>query len=218
MLTVKSPLVRWTALLLTAVTAVPCLTAAYLRCCTATMYTVLGTDRCTRTNLRSANMCNLINVFILYLWDFCKTARLAEIPKYLINLYTLLNAILADNFPVFGEKIKNTPWKTFIYYLPLPPLLVLYTLNTLPVHWTPSLYTLDPLPVYTRHPTCIPWTPYPRINAPNTLHKLKSCTVPFLYRSDLVTFRRMLYRPDVCNCTMPYVHRTVPAYAVQYPA
>ena len=124
------------------------------------MYTVLGTDRCTRTNLRSANMCNLINVFILYLWDFCKTARLAEIPKYLINLYTLLNAILADNFPVFGEKIKNTPWKTFIYYLPLPPLLVLYTLNTLPVHWTPSLYTLDPLPVYTRHPTCIPWTPY----------------------------------------------------------
>ena len=42
-------------------------------------------------------------------------------------------------------------------------------------------------------------------------HKLKSCTVPFLYRSDLVTFRRMLYRPDVCNCTMPYVHRTVPA-------
>ena len=21
----------------------------------------------------------------------------------------------------------------------------------------------------------------------------------------------MLYRPDVCNCTMPYVHRTVPA-------
>ena len=42
-------------------------------------------------------------------------------------------------------------------------------------------------------------------------HKLKSCTVPSLYRSDLVTFRRMLYRPNVCNCTMPYVHRTVPA-------
>ena len=42
-------------------------------------------------------------------------------------------------------------------------------------------------------------------------HKLKLCTDPFLYRSDLVTFRRMLYLPDVCNCTMPYVHRTVPA-------
>ena len=28
----------------------------------------------------------------------------------------------------------------------------------------------------------------------------------------------MLYRPDVCNCTMPYVSRTVPAYAVQDPA
>ena len=28
----------------------------------------------------------------------------------------------------------------------------------------------------------------------------------------------MLYRPDVCNCTMPYVPRTVPAYAVRYPA
>ena len=25
----------------------------------------------------------------------------------------------------------------------------------------------------------------------------------------------MLYRPDVCNCTMPYVPRTVPAYAVR---
>ena len=49
-------------------------------------------------------------------------------------------------------------------------------------------------------------------------HKLKSCTNPFLYRSDLVTFRRMLYLPDVCNCTMPYVHHTVPAYAVRYPA
>ena len=46
-------------------------------------------------------------------------------------------------------------------------------------------------------------------------HKLKSCTVPFLYRSDLVKSRRMLYRPDVCNCTMPYVPRTVPAYAVR---
>ena len=41
---------------------------------------------------------------------------------------------------------------------------------------------------------------------------------PVLYRSDLVKSRRMLYRPDVCNCTMPYVPRTVPAYAVRDPA
>ena len=39
-----------------------------------------------------------------------------------------------------------------------------------------------------------------------------------LYRSDLVKSRRMLYRPDVCNCTMPYVPRTVPAYALRDPA
>ena len=49
-------------------------------------------------------------------------------------------------------------------------------------------------------------------------HKLKSCTIPFLYRSDLIKSRRMLYHPDVCNCTMPYVPRTVPAYAVRNPA
>ena len=49
-------------------------------------------------------------------------------------------------------------------------------------------------------------------------HKLKFCTVPILYRSDLVKSRRMLYRPDVCNCTMPYVPRTVPAYALRDPA
>ena len=49
-------------------------------------------------------------------------------------------------------------------------------------------------------------------------HKPKSCTVPFLYRSDLVKSRRMLYHPDVCDCTMPYVPRTVPAYAVRDPA
>ena len=41
---------------------------------------------------------------------------------------------------------------------------------------------------------------------------------PVLYRSDLVKSRRMLYSPDVCNCTMPYVPRTVPAYAVRDPA
>ena len=40
----------------------------------------------------------------------------------------------------------------------------------------------------------------------------------FLYRYDLVKSRRMLYRPNVCNCTMPYVPRTVPAYAVRDPA
>ena len=28
----------------------------------------------------------------------------------------------------------------------------------------------------------------------------------------------MLYSPDVCNFTMPYVPRTVPAYAVRDPA
>ena len=53
---------------------------------------------------------------------------------------------------------------------------------------------------------------------PALRHKLKSCTVPFLYRSELEKSWRMLYRPDVCNCTMPYVPRTVPAYAVRYPA
>ena len=49
-------------------------------------------------------------------------------------------------------------------------------------------------------------------------HKLKSCTVPFLYRSNLVKSRRLLYRPDVCNFTMPYVPRTVLVYAVRDPA
>ena len=49
-------------------------------------------------------------------------------------------------------------------------------------------------------------------------HKLKSCTVPILYCYDLVKSGCMLYRPGVCNCTMPYVPRTVPAYAVRDPA
>ena len=44
--------------------------------------------------------------------------------------------------------------------------------------------------------------------------QLKPCNVPILYRSDLVKSRR----PDVCNCTMTYVPRTVPAYAVRDPA
>ena len=39
-----------------------------------------------------------------------------------------------------------------------------------------------------------------------------------MYRPDFVPSRRMLYRPDVCNCTMPYVPRTVPSYAVRDPA
>ena len=66
----------------------------------------------------------------------------------------------------------------------------------------------------------------PKIVSPHTQlsehralrYKLKLCTVPILYRSDLVKSRRMLYRPDVCSCTMPYVPRTVPAYAVRDPA
>ena len=49
-------------------------------------------------------------------------------------------------------------------------------------------------------------------------HKLKSCTIPFVYRSELVKSRRMLYSPNVCNCTMSYLPRTVPAYAVRDPA
>ena len=47
------------------------------------------------------------------------------------------------------------------------------------------------------------------------IEKDASCTVPILDRSDLVKSWRMLYRPDVYNCTMPYVPRTVPAYAVR---
>ena len=69
--------------------------------------------------------------------------------------------------------------------------------------------------VYTVYTQChAPLNEHPRA----LRHKLKSCTVPFLYRSDLVKSRRMLYRSDVCNCTMPYVPRTVPAYAVRDPA
>ena len=61
--------------------------------------------------------------------------------------------------------------------------------------------------------------PHAKLTEHNAIrHKLKSCTVPFLYRSDLAKSRRMLYRPDVCSCTMPYVPCTVPAYAVRDPA
>ena len=47
-------------------------------------------------------------------------------------------------------------------------------------------------------------------------YKLKSCTVPIFVL--LVTSLLLLYCPDVCNCTVPYVPRTVPVYAVQDPA
>ena len=66
---------------------------------------------------------------------------------------------------------------------------------------------------------CIVYTVHAKLSEHRALrHKLKSCTVPILYRSDLVKSPRMLYRPNVCNCTMPYVPRTVPAYAVRDPA
>ena len=49
-------------------------------------------------------------------------------------------------------------------------------------------------------------------------YKLKSCTVPILVPLRLSNIPVLLYRPDVCNCTVPYVPRTVPAYAVRDPA
>ena len=45
-------------------------------------------------------------------------------------------------------------------------------------------------------------------------YKLNHVPSRFLYRSEFVTSWRLLYRPDVCNRTMPYIPRTVPAYAV----
>ena len=73
-----------------------------------------------------------------------------------------------------------------------------------------------------RYIFCIVWIVYrchAKLSTHRALrHKLKSCTVLILYRSDLVKSRRMLYRPKVCNCTMPYVPCTVPAYAVRDPA
>ena len=53
---------------------------------------------------------------------------------------------------------------------------------------------------------------------PGVTSQAKIMYRPALYRSDLVKSRHMLYSPDVCNCTMPYVPRTVLAYAVQNPA
>ena len=52
---------------------------------------------------------------------------------------------------------------------------------------------------------------------PGVTSQAKIMYRPVLYRSDLVKSRRMLYRPDVCNCTMPYVPRTVPVYAERDP-
>ena len=60
-------------------------------------------------------------------------------------------------------------------------------------------------------------------------YQLKSCTVPIFVPFQLsnipafVPFRlynipALLYRPNVCNCTVPYAPRTVPAYAVRDPA
>ena len=49
-------------------------------------------------------------------------------------------------------------------------------------------------------------------------YKLNLVPSRFLYRSDFVTSRRLLYRPDLCNCIVPYIPRTVPAYAVWDPA
>ena len=49
-------------------------------------------------------------------------------------------------------------------------------------------------------------------------YKLKSCTVPIFVPFRLSNIPALLYRPDVCNCTVPYAPRTVPAYAVRDPA
>ena len=48
--------------------------------------------------------------------------------------------------------------------------------------------------------------------------KLNHVPSRFLYRSDFVPSRRLLYRPDVCNCTVPYIPCTVTEYAVRDPA
>ena len=49
-------------------------------------------------------------------------------------------------------------------------------------------------------------------------YKLKSCTVPIFVPFRLSNIPALLYRPDVCNCTVPYLPRTAPAYAVRDPA
>ena len=53
----------------------------------------------------------------------------------------------------------------------------------------------------------------------------KSCTVPIFVPLRLCTVpafvvpsRRLLYRPDVCNCTVPYIPHAVPKYAARDPA
>ena len=45
-------------------------------------------------------------------------------------------------------------------------------------------------------------------------YKLKSCTVPIFVPFPLSNIPALLYRPDVCNCTMPYAPHTVPVYVV----
>ena len=40
-------------------------------------------------------------------------------------------------------------------------------------------------------------------------NKLNYVPSRFLYHSDFVTSRHLLYSPDVCNCTAPYIPRTV---------
>ena len=46
-------------------------------------------------------------------------------------------------------------------------------------------------------------------------YKLNHVPSRFLYHSDFVTSRRLLYHPDMCNCTMPpYIPCTIPACAV----
>ena len=49
-------------------------------------------------------------------------------------------------------------------------------------------------------------------------YKLKSCTAPIFVRFRLSNIPVLLNLPNVCNCTVPYAPRTVPAYAVRDPA
>ena len=49
-------------------------------------------------------------------------------------------------------------------------------------------------------------------------YQLKSCTVPIFVPFRLSSIPALLYRPDACNCTKPYIPHTVPAYAVRDPA
>ena len=47
----------------------------------------------------------------------------------------------------------------------------------------------------------------------------KSCTVPIFVPFRLCNgLAFVVHIPDMCNCTVPYIPRTVPAYAVRDPA